>query len=187
MRFTLLFPFILSSFFIYAQETDTRNMSVKDNNLAQNFSVLTHEILIKPKNELIYSYFRDEKLFRTQGSFSGWLLHGKYESFYNDKMLESQGYYQYGLKNGEWKHWHTNGFLKLVETWRKGVKIGYFEEYNDKGYIIRSGNYKDGYISGKVLVYNEKREVIQVLNYKKGVLLEPKTKKVTLAAAQNKQ
>lgn len=186
MRLLAISLLLFYSSCIRAQNMDTRSMSTRENNISQNFSVLTKEAHFKPKNDLIYTYFRDEKLFQTQGSFSGWLLQGKYESFYADKMLQSQGEYKNGLKNGEWKYWYPNGFLKVVETWKNGYKTGAFQEYNDKGVLVKSGNYSDSFITGKVLVYNDKKEVIEVLTFKKGVSQQPKTKKVAIVAIENK-
>lgn len=185
MRLILTFLALFSALLVRSQNMDTRSMSVKENSIAQNFSVMTEEKNIKPQNTLIYFYYRDDKLFQTQGSFSGWLLQGKYESFYADKALQSQGFFKLGLKSGEWKCWYPNGFLKSVETWENGRKTGYFAEYNDKGILLKTGRYKNGFISGKVLVYNDRNEVIEILNYKKGLPEQPKTKKVAIAATGN--
>jgi antitoxin component YwqK of YwqJK toxin-antitoxin module len=185
MRILIIFWALFSALIASSQTIDTRSMSVKENSIAQNFSVFTEEKNIKPQNSLIYFYYRDDKLFQTQGSFSGWLLHGKYESFYADKALQSQGLFKLGLKNSEWKYWYPNGFLKSVETWSNGIKTGYFAEYNDKGILLKTGQNKNGFINGKVLVYNERNEIIETLIYKRGIPEQPKTKKVAIAATGN--
>ena len=159
---------------------DTRPLSFKENNLSMNFSVYTEPIEIKPKNDLIYFHYHADKMFQTQGGFTGWLLHGKFESLYADKVLHSQGEFQFGLKSGEWKYWHPNGFLKLVENWKKGIKSGSFAEYNDKGKIIKSGKYRNNIQTGKIAIYDESGKIIQKIENNKSTKEAPKTKKITL-------
>jgi antitoxin component YwqK of YwqJK toxin-antitoxin module len=187
MRFVIILLLLFSSLLAQSQVIDTRSLSISDNNISQNFSVSTTEKKLNPKNTLMYFYYRDDKLFQTQGSFSGWLLHGKYESFYPNKSLESQGQFNDGVKNGQWKYWYPNGFLKSVEKWRNGSKTGYFSEYNDKGVLTKTGRYKSGFMSGNVYVYNDRKEIIETHKYKKGLVVQPqpKTKKITIAKTGN--
>jgi antitoxin component YwqK of YwqJK toxin-antitoxin module len=170
MRTIILFVlvFLFKTFSFSQEATETRSMSAKDNNIAQNFMVYTEAILIKPVNDLIYFHYHDDKVYQTQGGYSGWLLHGKYESFFSDKVLHSQGEFRFGLKQGEWKQWHPNGMLKSVENWSRGYKSGDFAEYNEKGKMTKSGKYKRNILSGKIITYGDSGAVAQVAEYKNG-------------------
>jgi antitoxin component YwqK of YwqJK toxin-antitoxin module len=159
---------------------DTRPISIKDNNLSLSFSIYNDPISLDLSNALIYYSFHHERLFETQGGYTGALLHGKYEALFPDKTLHSQGDFKMGIKNGEWKYWHQNGFLKLVEHWKKGYKSGDFAEYSEQGKVIRSGRYKKGLISGKVTTYDDKGHVLQIVTYKNGNPEQAKTKTVSI-------
>lgn len=78
----------------------------------------------KPKADRYYAWFDKGRIGRSQGGYSGKLLHGKYTAwYYASRQLKEQGVYESGLKNGVWLLWEEDGRLKEKQNWNKGRQI----------------------------------------------------------------
>lgn len=73
-----------------------------------------------PRADRWYHWVRAQAVHRTQGGYSGTLLHGPYSAFDAESRLVEQGMFRMGVKHGEWRYWNTAGTLFRVEYWRNG-------------------------------------------------------------------
>lgn len=155
MRLFIIFLFFLLEFSILGQNLNAKRYVKTDsfkceffvsNNLIRNFNI---------HDSLTYYWCKAQKLFATQGGFSGQLVNGKFNKFYHTGQLAEQGSFKMGLRHGEWKLWHPNGFLKETCKYRYGKIKGRLVRYNLKGKVIAEEKYRKGKLK---LEYRKKRE-----------------------------
>lgn len=114
-----------------------------------------------------YYWYSNNQLKITEGSYSGKLLHGRYNDFYFNQNLKEQGEFEMGLKVGEWKKWTLQGLLLESISFRKGVLHGPFLKYDGLGKLLERGHYKRGKIEGKLIRYFD-QDSVALIRYKKG-------------------
>lgn len=109
------------------------------------------------RDSLIYFWCKAQKIFDTQGGYSGKLIDGKFNKFYHSGQLAEQGFFKRGLKDGEWKIWHPNGLLKQVSTYKEGKINGRLVKFDEAGNVTAEQKYKRGKLKSK----NSRQEEIQ--------------------------
>ena len=122
----------------------------------------------KPRSEKFYYWYQSRKIQKTQGGFSGKLLHGSYQEFSGNKQLLRQGFYKKGLPHGEWKFWSDNQHLIKEEQWNKGRLNGQVSLYNEKGILSMQGPMNDAQWDGKIWVLDTVVNDYQWKYYSKG-------------------
>lgn len=113
---------------------------------------------------------------KTQGGYSGKLLHGDFNCYYLNKQLREQGAFQKGLKEGQWKEWNEKGTLSLLTNYHKGSANGSFYRYDTAGNVREQGNYRNGKLHGKLKQYFTADSVVYT-RYKDGRPLPEKSGK----------
>ncbi len=88
---------------------------------------------IKTNDYFIYSWYHRNAVHRTQGSYSGSLLHGEYTAYYKGNILQSKGEFIWGIKDGVWLYWRKDSSLEKQENWKKGLLEGKVTLYNYQG------------------------------------------------------
>lgn len=138
-----------------------------------------------PKNNLIYYWYKSNKILATEGGFDGKPLHGKYTSFYFSQNLMEKGRFKKGLKKGAWKTWYENGKIKEIINWKSGIKHGKHVSYNSLGELVAEGNFKKGKLHGIVKSY-DRGVLLSERKYKKGNEISLKGKKTKEEKANKK-
>lgn len=76
-----------------------------------------------PRADRWYHWVRAQTIHRTQGGYTGTLLHGPYSAFDAESHLVEQGKFRRGVKHGVWRYWNSAGALHRVEYWRNGRDV----------------------------------------------------------------
>ncbi len=124
--------------FTYEPITST---SFTENDIQYSFQYLVSNnylgkkkpLLFKNRNQSLTKYFywfENDKLFQTQGNFSGKLLHGNYIEKYSSGQIKIKGKMEYGLKDKLWLSYFDTGKIERAETWDKGI-LKTCKTYND--------------------------------------------------------
>lgn len=151
---------------------ETREMVINYDDTITRIHIFVANPTIKPDAEMVYTWYQKQTVLQTRGSWSGKLLHGKYETFYPNHNLLEQGYYENGHRVGAWSRWYADGEIAERINWKKGIQHGTFEQYDDKGNMTRRGKYRKGFVHGTVHNYVEGQ--LEKERYKKGKLQLPK-------------
>ena len=120
------------------------------------------------QSHLIYYWVSNDSIYKTQGNFSGKLLHGNYMIFYPSGQLKTKGCFHFGLKDGEWMYWNIYGTLQKTENWKAGLKDGETKIYNVEGRLISVTNFKEGLKHGWAINYDN-TEIREKIRFKKGI------------------
>lgn len=160
INFIIPAAILLSSSYAYGQYQKTEYEKALDmkNRITINHDDGTFEVfyinenITNPRSEKYYYWYQSRKIQKTQGGYSGKLLHGNYQKFSRNRQLLKQGSYKKGLPHGNWKFWHANQHLKKEEHWSNGSLTGKVHLYNENGAVLMEGKMKDAQWNGKVLV-----------------------------------
>lgn len=172
---------LLSSAGIYSQVPESNLRSL---NLTVGDSVIkTHFTTAYTKKKLIpaapYFWYASGKIQFNCGSYSGKLLHGKFEMFDKNNKLIQQGNFDYGLKQGAWNIWYPNGLKKVVLFYKDGMPQGECLQYDQNGVLVSKQIYHDGVLHGKCLYYFPDTVLFKQYKYGKEIIKPVKIKKTT--------
>ncbi len=168
----IIIPF--SWTFSKAQNTDRANQIIYVNfpDHTVKAEVLSAKTKINTNNNFNYTWFANNKIMQTRGSYDGKLLNGLYKSFYLNDNLKEQGYFKKGLKQGEWINWFDNGKINQVSKWKHGMRNGETADYNEKGMLIKTTGYKNDKVNGYLKIYEEGK-IIKQQKFKNGIEVIP--------------
>ncbi len=126
-----------------------------------------------------YYWYGAGRINVNQGSYSGKVLHGKYEVFDKNNRLVRQGNFDYGLKQGTWTTWFINGIKKEETSYNDGLLTGERVVYSPEGKLISKERFHKGLLHGKSIFYSN--DTIITKEYKDGreVVKTRKPEKVT--------
>ena len=72
-----------------------------------------------------YYWFENGKINKSQGAYTGKLLHGQFKSYHTaSKRLLELGMFDRGLKIGSWLSWYDNGNLRRKSEYTHGLMDG---------------------------------------------------------------
>ncbi|HYC29798.1 MAG TPA: hypothetical protein VEB42_13290 [Chitinophagaceae bacterium] len=121
-----LMLFIANSYSCFSQEVPktevTDRVILNKNDSICQFYTAKAPPRFKVNTDAEYTWYTQDTILITQGSFGGKLLHGSFKKFYPNHNLNEEGKYNYGQKDGAWKYWDPDGKLVEVITWKKGKK-----------------------------------------------------------------
>jgi len=141
-------------------------VEIKLDKLVYKFHVLIKKKEINLDNGTYYHWFKDGKIQKNQGGYSGQLLEGVYKVYSRHGALLERGRYSRGVKDGEWKKWDKSGKLLEESHWKKGLKHGLFSNYSTGEKVSRK--YKNGKLKKKRTLKNLfRRRKKEVSNEKK--------------------
>lgn len=123
-----------------------------------------------------YYWFHQGEIRKTQGNYTGKVLHGPFEKFDRDGYLLTKGTFNHGLKTGVWLNWHTNGKIAQQCSWKDGYRIGRFVEYYPSGAMLKTGNFKRGKFHRTVTYFAPDGTIIREEKYVKGKIVKTKEK-----------
>jgi antitoxin component YwqK of YwqJK toxin-antitoxin module len=103
----------------------------------------------RPRNNVIYYWFKAGSIHFTQEGISGELLHDDFDKFYLNNQLAEKGRFKKGKKVGTWRSWFENGMLSSEEQWSSGYKNGLHFGYNSQGQLVEKGLYRSNKKQGK--------------------------------------
>lgn len=178
--YILLPAFIFTNYnlsFSQKIKIDSREIVINYEDSTLKAEVSFKEIKYKPKNNLVYYWYKSNEVKKNLGGYSGQLLNGKYSVYDIENNLITQGYFKNGIKTGIWKKWITKGGLQKIEEYKKGKKDGRFVNYLPSGHIYNIMNYTKGKLHGKYTEYSADTISLEK-KYRKGVEIIPKEKKV---------
>jgi hypothetical protein len=159
---------------------------INHSDYSEKIEFLDRDKKVKTKVNLAYYWLKSQRVLVTQGDYSGYLLHGHYESFYPNNSLRDKGKFSYGLKVGLWNYWRIDGSLEKTENWKKGEIKGNAIIYDHNGLDSLIIPYKNNLKNGKVYeVFGNKRKHVET--YKRGVLKMDKVDKVQLKFLHKKK
>jgi antitoxin component YwqK of YwqJK toxin-antitoxin module len=189
MKLIYLFCFFVPALGLAQGDDFSRTIVVREGNTISKATIATEKDKPILQTDLVYHFYFRGKIHSAQGSYTGNLLHGAFETYYENNSLMSQGNYYQGLKHGRWKQWYHNGNLELIETWKKGKREGEFEHYNLDGSVSKSGKYKNGQVHGKVYFFSggDLQEVLHFENGQEKVKKQKKQKRNQLDSPNSKQ
>jgi hypothetical protein len=143
----------------FAQKNDAdmynmvRNITVNSKDSIIKAKVIENTLKKEPNVYANYYWYYNNQVNHNTGSYSGKLLHGKYQVFDIQNRLITEGMFQYGVMTGTWKYWHKNGSLKCLAPFKTGKLHGRIDFFNENGFRIRSVDYKYGLLHGKEALY----------------------------------
>lgn len=176
-RLTICFLFLFSLISSYAQEeVNYSNLrSLRDGESFIRFQVmeLGDSKKVNLKEDVVYSWFKSQKVMSTEGGASGVLLDGIYEEFYPNSQLKVKGVYKKGVKHGRWMYWKEDGQLLKKVYWRNGDQIKDAVTYSDEGKVLTqedfSANKKTYYYGDKIIhAWKDSTEVEVIHKYENG-------------------
>lgn len=178
----LFFAFSFISQVVLAQDIAATHMvSCNEQNKTHKFYIYNEPKNIPTQNSETYWYYAQDKLNQTQGSYSGFLLNGWFETFVNGNVLIEKGIFENGQKQGEWKIWYSNGKINRTETWKNGRLNGKFSEFEESGALTKEGKYENDNLEGKIKTYKNSK-LVMISKYKNGTLEAIEVKDVALMA-----
>lgn len=157
MRYNLLRNSILTSLLIvfsFLAEAQTfelpkeKAVDIKVGGLIYKFHVLIEKTDVELDNSIYYHWFKDGKINKNQGGYSGQLLEGIFSVYSLSGKLLERGQYLSGIKEGEWRKWDVSGQLLQSSHWRNGLKHGEFIDYSNGLAVCKK--YKKGKIKQKI-------------------------------------
>jgi len=170
--------FILFVLFCLSANSQSKNIHSLDLHTKYATKVKTfYSTKNRKKNNLKAKYYwtTNREIHQSNGSYSGYLIHGTYNEFYLTNQLFAQGTFEYGLKSGRWIYWHSNGQIKIIEHYKNGLLHGEYLEYDQNAKLIYSGKFKNGFKNGVFIkTINDTLEYKE--HYKKGFLKKEKKK-----------
>jgi hypothetical protein len=98
----------------------------------------------KAEPAFTYYWYGNNQVHRTDGGFSGKLLHGQYESTYPNGQLKINGTFRYGIKNGEWVQWYPDGRIKERMIFADGSLHGNYTQYTYNPEKVTIRKFKHG-------------------------------------------
>ena len=123
----LILTLAITSFVHQKQDLETREIILNNADTLHKIRILIKNPVFSPNQKKVYAWYQKQTLLETRGSWSGKLLHGRYEAFYPNNNLLSQGKYQNGYRIGIWQKWYPDGEIQEKVQWEDGLKHGYFE------------------------------------------------------------
>lgn len=151
----------------FLPNTSAYTVSINSGDTTRSFQVQGIAEEPKLKDEVTYTWYKSNKLFTSQGGYSGQLLHGKYEEFVAKRLI-LKGTYENGMRVGEWKSWNKKGDLKSTVTYKKGLRNGDYKLYQPAGQLKEYGNLKNGKRSGKI-VFVHPNDSLLAIKYQAGI------------------
>lgn len=123
----------------------------------------------KTRKRIFYYWFKSGHIHKTEGSYDGKLLHGKYQATDMKKRLVEEGSFHKGVKTGLWRTWHENGHLRTVMKPRLFSRGFYYKEYDSTGSILKFGYIHNNLFTGSSLELAG--DTTRHVKYKNGVLI----------------
>lgn len=109
-----------------------------------DFYILLADKKINYKDTLSYHWFKSQKIYETQGSSAGYLLHGSFVKYYPGGQLAEKGVFKFGLRQGEWTSWYPSGHIRSVCYYKHGLLHGKMRFFDEDGKLIETLKYKKG-------------------------------------------
>jgi hypothetical protein len=128
--------------------------------------------------ESLYHWYGSGKINVNQGSFSGKVLHGKYEVFDRNNRMVRQGKFEYGLKQGIWTVWYANGFKKEITVYKDGILTEERLSFDINGRIISKEKYHKGVLHGKSYFYQADTVIVKEFRDGREIIKTTKPKKL---------
>jgi hypothetical protein len=120
---------------------------------------------IKAKENISYSWYKNQSIKTTRSTYIEPLLHGSFQKHDRSSNLLVLGRYNYGRKDSIWTYFNKEGDLILKEDYRKGLLDGSYTSYlNDT--VLEKGRYRRGKKTGKWLD-NKAKETLYFVNGQK--------------------
>lgn len=167
----MIFSKLISSIFILSSlclnlRSQQIQYDLRSINLSFGDSIVkTTASNIYPKKRLLqnaqYFWYSSGKIQTNYGSYSGKLIHGKYEVFDRNNKLIRQGNFNYGLKQGIWMEWYPDGIKKEIISYKNGDPDGIRLTYTNDGKILSKMMYKEGLLHGKSFFYFNDTSIIK--------------------------
>lgn len=158
-KIILVSIFLIISFLLSAQDFVISNLKkhvIESNEMIYRFKVLLDDSNIKLDNTTYYYWFKDGKIHKNQGGYSGSLLSGRYSISSKQGALLEEGNYEIGRKEGKWKKWNTSGKLIELSNWKHGKLHGVLYQYTDDEVIKK--RYKHGLFKKQISPKLEKKK-----------------------------
>ncbi|MBL8001144.1 MAG: hypothetical protein JNL05_04200 [Flavobacteriales bacterium] len=97
----------------------------------------------EPDPQVVYHWYRAQRVQATAGGAAGRLLDGPYRAFHPDGQLREQGVFEDGMRTGEWRQWNAAGELQAVVHWKHGSLHGDSVAYAG-GIMLHRVSYRHG-------------------------------------------
>ncbi len=152
----------------YKDKYTIRKIVIEHVDSTIRFSILNNSVLKKTDEKKFYYWYRGKRIYKNQGGYSGYLLHGLYSVYSKSGSLIESGKFINGLKAGKWYQWHNNGIQKNNVLWKNGLMEGNVSRFNDKGILMSFEHYKAGVKHGKQFFYSDEGLLLTMNNYSRG-------------------
>jgi antitoxin component YwqK of YwqJK toxin-antitoxin module len=104
-----------------SQELDRRTLNLHTDTAIIETQIKIYDEHIKTKPNKTYYWYKERKIYKTQGGISGSPLDGYYEVYFSDGNIRISGFFKKGLKHKKWKAWSEMGALLYVKRYSRGV------------------------------------------------------------------
>jgi antitoxin component YwqK of YwqJK toxin-antitoxin module len=146
-------PFKLSGQATEKIKTYVVNVTAKDSTIKAE--IFYNNPSIRLKENRYYYWYKDNRIFCSEGDFDGKLLNGTYTCCYSDKNLKEKGRYEKGLRKGIWRRWYANGVTREVIHFKDGLRHGKYFLYSSGGQLVLEAFYKRGKLHGKYIQWSD--------------------------------
>lgn len=164
LSFSMLFFSCNQDLYIYANRL---RISHKDYTIEGH---LVEAKNVKNYHDDVYYYWSDRsKVFKTQGSGSGYLLDGDFVKYFPSGQLFEKGQFDRGKKIGAWTEWNEQGIIIQQSNWKGGLKHGKAFAKNEM--TITRTTYKNDLKHGKERIYIND-SLLTTNKYRSGRLLK---------------
>lgn len=109
-----------------------------------DFYILLADKKINYKDTLSYHWFKSQRIYETQGSSAGYLLHGSFVKYDLGGQLAEKGQFKFGLRHGEWRSWYPSGHIRSVCYYKHGLLHGKMQVFDEEGKLTEAIKYKKG-------------------------------------------
>jgi hypothetical protein len=187
MRILLLLSIIIYPLLLKAEKQKdnflTRSVVVQEENYLINCRVMVEDVELKIDLKGVYFWFKNSRIWKNEGGYSGSLLHGIYRKYDTEERPIEVGIFHYGRKTGTWKYWNEQGELIRSTVFEKGMKHGLDCIYHSTNQWEKSA-YKNNLLHGKKLIQTS--DSLFTESYRYGELKSKKSKPLVKTVRKEK-
>lgn len=124
-HYTFLAVLILAGILLSCQKSLVNQEPYQKITLQQGDTMINIHITaarITPRPDRTYTWFANNRLYTTEGAYSGHLLDGSYEVLSKTGNLQTSGQYDNGKKVGIWRYFSKGALVRTVDMGREDVE-----------------------------------------------------------------
>ncbi|MDD3685243.1 MAG: hypothetical protein PHE56_00615 [Bacteroidales bacterium] len=155
-------------------QSKSREIIVNNGDTIVKCRVRTEPLKYKPNAEVIYFWYKSNRIYTNKGGYDGLLLTDFYSVYYKGNLIE-KGEFVNGIKTGTWIKWDTEGRIVEKSDFKKGLLCGEQIKYLADG-TIEKQKYKKGELCQQDTKQKKQQKNIEVKKSEKKTPIESSDK-----------